>query len=69
MATVMVRIKQFSLAAFASQLTYPKQLNETKRVINLSHYEVLQLKRGEQIRIQFQDTILILAGEKKKGTK
>jgi hypothetical protein len=41
-----------------------------QRVINLSHYEVLQLKRGEQIRIQFKDTILILAGEKKqKGTK
>ena len=37
-----------------------------QRVINLSHYEVLQLKRGEQIRIQFKDTILILAGEKKE---
>ena len=37
-----------------------------QRVINLSHYECLQLKRGEQIRIQFKDTILILAGEKKE---
>ena len=37
-----------------------------QRVINLSHYEVLQLKRGENIRIQFKDTILVLAGEKKE---
>lgn len=41
-----------------------------ERVIHLSHYECLQLKRGENIRIQFGDAILILAGEKKqKGTK
>ncbi len=37
-----------------------------QRVINLTHYECLQLKRGENIRIQFKDTMLVLSGEKKE---
>jgi hypothetical protein len=36
------------------------------RVINLSPDEIMQLKRGENIRIQFKDTMLILAGTKRE---
>jgi len=39
------------------------------RVINLSPDECTQLKRGEQIRIQFKDTMLILAGTKREREK
>lgn len=41
-----------------------------QRVFHLNHNQCLQLKRGDQVRIQFKDYIFILVGEKKpKGDK
>jgi hypothetical protein len=39
------------------------------KIIHLSPDECLQLKRGESIRVQFKDYILVLSGTKREKIK